>query len=81
MLNNSKCSMKTKKELTSVQMVTVKTTAMKSTFKEHSNMTTALLRTMDTTKMTARVDILLAAMTKMDRRYMRRASYLIMATK
>lgn len=73
--------MKTKKELTSVQMVTVKTTAMKSTFKEHSNMTTALLRTMDTTKMTARVDILLAAMTKMDRRYMRRASYLIMATR
>lgn len=73
--------MKTKKELTSVQMVTAKTTAMKSTFKEHSNMTTALLRTMDTTKMTVRVDILLAAMTKMDRRYMRRASYLIMATK
>lgn len=73
--------MKTKKELTSVQMVTVKTTAMKSTFKEHSNMTTALLRTMDTTRTTVRVDILLAAMTKMDRRYMRRASYLIMATK
>lgn len=73
--------MKTKKELTSVQMVTVKTTAMKSTFKEHSNMTTALLRTMDTTRTTVRVDILLAAMTKMDRRYMRRASYLIMATR
>ena len=73
--------MKTKKVLTSVQMVTAKTTAMKSTFKEHSNMTTALLRTMDTTRTTVRVDILLAAMTKMDRRYMRRASYLIMATK
>jgi hypothetical protein len=73
--------MKTKKELTSVQMVTAKTTAMKSTFKELSNMTTALLRTMDTTRTTVRVDILPAAMTKMDRRYMRRASYLIMATK
>jgi len=73
--------MKTKKVLTSVQMVTAKTTAMKSTFKEHSNMTTALLRTMDTTRTTVRVDILLAAMTKMDRRFMRRASYLIMATK
>lgn len=62
--------MKTKKELTSVL---IKNTAMKKTFKEPSNTTTALLD-----KMTMRMDILLAAMTRMDKKYTHRANCLIM---